>query len=89
MESGERVRGARNAKTLETRLLAHGRNVHTESSSHAKELTSWKTCIHDLGFRFRSKDPEASKKPFEDRVAVWAAELGKQSNYPGNRGNVP
>jgi hypothetical protein len=82
VESGERVRGAKNAKALEARLLAHSKNVHTESGAHAKELASWKTCMKDLGFRFRAKNPEASKKPFEELVAAWSTELGKTSKLP-------
>ena len=82
VESGERVRGAKNAKTLETRLLAHSRNVHTDSGAHAKELTSWTVCMEGLGFRLRPKDPDASKQPFEDRIAVWAKDLGKTSKLP-------
>lgn len=82
VDSGERVRGAKNAKTLEVRLLAHGKNVHTDSGAHAKELTSWKTCVKELRFSFRPKEAEASTKPFEDCVASWADELGKKSKLP-------
>lgn len=82
VESGERVRGAKHAKDLEARLLVHSQNVHTESGAHAKELTSWAACMKERKFRFRAKDPKASKTPFEERVATWAAELGKRSKLP-------
>ena len=82
LESGEPVRGAKNARALEERLLAYARNVHTDSGKHTKELTSWKTCMKDLKFRLRAKDPHWSKRPFEELTCSWAVELGKHSKLP-------
>ncbi len=82
VESGDRVRAAKGSKMLETRLLVHGKNVHTESGAHAKVLTSWTMCMQDLHFRFRAKDPEASKTPFEERLDTWASEFGKKATLP-------
>ena len=81
-ESGDRIRAAKGSKTLETRLLVHGKNVHTESGAHAKVLTSWKVCMQDLHFRFRAKDPEASKTPFEEHIHAWVSEFGKKATLP-------
>jgi len=82
VESGEHVRAKKGTKTLETRLLAHGRNVHTDSGAHAKVLTSWTLCMQDLGFRLRSKNLEDSKKPFEERLDTWKAEYGRKATLP-------
>ena len=82
VESGDRVRAAKGSKMLETRLLVHGKNVHTESGAHAKVLTSWSVCMQELHFRFRAKDPEASKTPFEERLDAWASEFGKKATLP-------
>jgi len=90
IESGDRVRAAKGSNALETRLLAHGTNVHTESGAHAKVLTSWKVCMQDLHFRLRAKDPAASKTPFEERLDTWASEFGKKATLPWRkRGNLP
>ena len=82
VESGDRVRAAKGSKMLETRLLVHGKNVHTETGAHAKVLTSWTMCMQDLHFRFRAKDPEASRTPFEERLDTWASEFGKKATLP-------
>ncbi len=82
VESGDRVRAAKGSKMLETRLLVHGKNVHTETGAHAKVLTSWTVCTQDLHFRFRKQDPEASKTPFEERLDTWASEFGKKATLP-------
>lgn len=82
VETGDPVRGAKRSKTLETRLLAHGKNVHTESGAHAKVLTSWTWCAKELRFRFRPKDPNASKTPFEERIGSWNTEYGKKATLP-------
>lgn len=82
VESGEQVRAKEGARTLEARLLVHGRDVHTESGAHAKVLTSWTFCMQDLRFRFRAKDPEDSKTPFEERIDAWKAEYGKKATLP-------
>jgi hypothetical protein len=88
IESGESVRAAKGSNALETRLLAYGANVHTESGAHAKMLTSWKVCMHELHFRLRPKDPEASKTPFEERLDSWTSEFGKKATLPWQkRGN--
>ena len=82
VESGDRVRAAKGSKMLETRLLVHGKNVHTESGAHAKVLSSWKVCMQELHFRFRNQDPEASKTLFEERIDAWASEFGKKAKLP-------
>ena len=82
VESGDRVRAAKGSKMLETHLLVHGKNIHTESGAHAKVLTSWTMCMQDLHFRFRAKDPEASKTPFEERLDTWASKFGKKATLP-------
>ncbi len=82
VESGNRVRAAKGAKILETSLLVHGKNVHTESGAHAKVLTSWKVCMQELHFRLGNQDPEASKTPFEERIDAWASEFGKKAKLP-------
>ena len=70
------------ATELEKRLLAHGKNIHTESGAHAKVLRSWPVCMKDLHFRLRRKDPGASKKVFEELIDHWKAELGKKAVLP-------
>ena len=82
IESGERVRAAKSSKLLESRLLAHGTNVHTETGAHAKVLTSWDLCMKDLRFRLRAKNPDASKRVFEQHIGAWTSELGKKSKLP-------
>lgn len=89
IESGESVRAAKGSNALETRLLAHGTNVHTDSGAHAKMLTSWKVCMHELHFRLRARAPEASKTSFEARLDAWASAFGKKATLPWQkRGNL-
>ena len=82
VESGDHVRAAKGSKMLETRLLVHGKNIHTETGAHAKVLTSWKACMQELHFRFRNQDPETSKTSFEERIDAWASEFDKKSTLP-------
>ncbi len=82
VETGDPVRAGTGSKTLESRLLAHGKNVHTETGAHAKVLTSWKSSAQELRYRFRAKDPVASQKPFEARIDTWKAEYGKKATLP-------
>lgn len=82
VELGDPVRAGKGSKTLESRLLAHGRNIHTETGAHAKVLTSWSACTRKLGFRFRAKDSIVSRRPFEERIDSWKNEYGKQATLP-------
>ena len=73
------------ARELESRLLVHAEQVHTESGKHAKLLESWECWAKRVGYRARAQNSVAARRYLEERVAgiqrstrnvfPWPAEL--------------
>ncbi len=79
---GELSPGKGEATELETRLLAQGMNIHTESGAHRKVYRSWSACMQSLDFRLRPKGTGESKKVFEECMDRWKAKHGKTAKLP-------
>lgn len=56
------------ARELETRLLIHSEQIHTESGAHAKVLETWPAWARRVGFRARAKNPVAARRFLEERL---------------------
>ena len=70
------------ARELESRLLVHAEQIHTESGKHAKVLETWPAWAKRAGFRPRSSDPVAARQFIEARLA----EINRKHN---GRGTLP
>lgn len=57
------------ARELESRLLIHAEQIHTESGKHAKVIETWEAWAKRAGFRARPKDPVAARRFLEQRLA--------------------
>ena len=70
------------ASELESRLLVHAEQVHTESGKHAKVLETWPAWAKRAGFRARPGDPAAARRFIETRLS----NINKKHN---GRGTLP
>lgn len=70
------------ARELESRLLVHAEQVHTEAGKHAKVLETWPAWAKRAGFRARLSDPVAARRLIEARLT----EINKKNN---GRGTLP
>lgn len=70
------------ARELESRLLVHAEQIHTESGKHAKVLETWPAWAKRAGFRARSVDAIAARRFFEARLV----EINMKHN---GRGTLP
>jgi hypothetical protein len=53
------------ARELERRLLVHSDEVHTETGSHAKVVSSWATWSESIGLRLGHVNPAEAEAKFE------------------------
>jgi hypothetical protein len=70
------------ARELESRLLIHAEQVHTESGAHAKVLETWDAWAKRVGFRARANNPVAARRFLDELLAA----LNRQH---GGRGELP
>ena len=70
------------ARELESRLLLHANQVHTESGAHAKVIENWDTWAKRVGFRARAKRPAAARRFLEVRLKELHEEFGGRSSLP-------
>jgi hypothetical protein len=56
------------ASELESRLLIHAEQIHTESGQHAKVIETWDAWAKRTGFRARANDPVAARRFLEQRL---------------------
>jgi hypothetical protein len=70
------------ARELETRLLIHAEQIHTDSGKHAKVIETWDTWAKRAGFRARANDPVAARRFVEQRLT----NINSKSN---GRGKLP
>ena len=70
------------ARELESRLLLHANQIHTESGAHAKVLETWDTWADRAGFRARAKSPAAARRFLERRLNELHATFGGSSKLP-------
>ncbi|HET6979466.1 MAG TPA: hypothetical protein VFI24_24245 [Pyrinomonadaceae bacterium] len=70
------------ARELESRLLLHANQLHTESGAHAKVIETWPTWAERAGFRARANDPVASRHFIEQRLNDLHKNFGGTSKLP-------
>lgn len=68
------------ARELESRLLIHSEQIHTESGAHAKVLETWNAWARRTGFRARAKSPAPARRFLEERLA----EINNKHNASGS-----
>jgi hypothetical protein len=70
------------ARELESRLLLHSNQIHTESGAHAKVIESWDTWADRAGFRAKAKSPAAARRFLEQRLGEMNEEFGGKGKLP-------
>jgi hypothetical protein len=73
---------AETARELESRLLLHASQIHTESGAHAKVLETWPAWSKRVGFRASAKSPAAARHFVEQRLAELNEEFGGNGKLP-------
>ncbi|HEY0763417.1 MAG TPA: hypothetical protein VGD61_13690 [Pyrinomonadaceae bacterium] len=77
--------GAKPAETtreLESRLLLHANQIHTESGAHAKVIETWPTWAQRASFRVRASSPAAARRFLEQRLNDLRQQFGGTSKLP-------
>jgi hypothetical protein len=87
MDEIKGVRGAKEksayARSLETRLLVFGDDVHTASGAHAKRIETWEHWAWRSGFNIQVlPTPTSAKKEFARIVENLNAEFGADAMLP-------
>jgi len=67
------------ARELESRLLIHAEQIHTESGKHAKVIETWDVWASRASFRPRADNPASAKRSIEQRLA----DLNQKHNGSG------
>lgn len=70
------------ARELESRLLLHANQIHTESGAHAKVIETWDKWAKRAGFRAGAKNPAAARRFLEQRLAEMNEEFGGNGKLP-------
>ena len=70
------------ARELESRLLIHAQQIHTESGKHSKVIETWDAWAKRARFRARANDPVIARRFLEQRLA------NLKQKYNG-RGELP
>ncbi len=70
------------ARELESRLLLHGNQIHTESGAHAKVIETWAAWAKRAGFRASAKNPAAARQILEQLLAEMNEECGGNGKLP-------
>ena len=73
---------AETARELESRLLLHANQIHTESGAHAKVIETWDTWADRAGFRGKASNPAAARRFLEQRLAEMNEEFGGKGKLP-------
>ena len=69
-------------RELESRLLVHAEQIHTESGKHAKILETWDAWARRVGFRARANDPMAARRFLEQRLAAINKKHNGNGRFP-------
>lgn len=70
------------ARELERALLVVGRDVHTDSGAHAKELVTWERFAREAGVPLRRRSAERARAELEAAAAEMAEESGARAPLP-------
>ena len=69
-------------RELESRLLLHANQIHTESGAHTKVIETWPAWAERAGFRASAKSPAAARSFLEQRLAEMNKEFGGNGKLP-------
>jgi hypothetical protein len=69
LRSTQGVKPGDTARELESRLLVHSAQVHTESGAHAKKIATWQHWAMRVGLKETSIDSQTARRVFQERVA--------------------
>lgn len=70
------------ARELESRLLIHSEQVHTQSGAHAKKIETWDHWADRVGLKARPSEPEMAKQFLEKRVKELNDRFGARASLP-------
>lgn len=70
------------ARELESRLLLHANQIHTESGAHARVIETWGSWAKRVGFRASAKNPATARRFLEQRLAKMNKEFGGNGKLP-------
>ena len=70
------------ARELESRLLLHASQIHTESGAHAKVIETWPSWADRAGFGGRASSPTTARHFLEQRLAEMNEEFGGKGKVP-------
>ena len=70
------------ARELESRLLLHANQIHTESGAHAKVIETWPAWAKRAGFQAETKNPAAARIFLEQRITEMNEEFGGNGKLP-------
>lgn len=70
------------ARELESRMLLHANQIHTESGAHAKVIETWPAWAKRAGFRAEQKNPAAARRFLEQRITEMNEEFGGNGKLP-------
>ena len=73
---------AETARELESRLLLHANQIHTESGAHAKVIETWPTWAKRAAFRGKASDSATARRFLEQRIAEMNEEFGGKGKLP-------
>lgn len=57
-------------RELESRLLIHAEQIHTESGRHSKMIETWDAWAKRVGFRAQTKDADSARRSLDQRLTV-------------------
>ena len=69
-------------RELETRLLVHSKEIHTERGAHAKFLQTWKVWIGETGLVGKKMLPEDAKRKLEKVLADLNSQFDAEGSLP-------
>ena len=73
---------AETARELESRLLVHANQIHTESGAHAKVIETWPTWAERARFRGKASNPASARQFLEQRLTQMNEEFGGKGKLP-------
>ena len=76
------LRPAETTRELESRLLLHANQIHTESGAHAKVIETWPAWAKRASFRARATSSVTARHFFEQRLKDLHENFGGTSKLP-------
>jgi hypothetical protein len=70
------------ARELETRLLVHSKEIHTESGTHAKVLQTWQFWVEEAGIAGKKMLPGEAKRKLVKVLADLNSRFDAEGSLP-------